>query len=414
MEVTNKVPAGPRVLLSMACFVIVVAGMKAASPILVPFLLSVFIALIFSPLLFWMQRKGIQDGIAILVILALIVVIGWMLTALVGNSVNDFLSQKERFTIVMQDRLTRVTDWLEEHDLQKFFDEKFGEDDATEAFPDSPQPGLPESQDTPLATPPATVPPGPEDTDTESQSQWIVDLTEQMNPGKVFDLAGKTFQGLRRALTNIFLILLTVVFILLEAAGFPRKLEAALDRPDDSLKGYSQFTESLKRYLVVKSIFSAITGVVIWIWLSILGVEFAMLWGLLAFLLNFVPNIGSILAAIPAVLMALVQFGPGKAIAAALGFLVVNVVVGSITEPRFMGRELGLSTLVVFLSLVFWGWVLGPVGMLLSVPLTMVLKIALGSSEDTRWISTMLGPDPGRKRSSDPDKESAAVERGPP
>ena len=137
-----------------------------------------------------------------------------------------------------------------------------------------------------------------------------------------------------------------------------------------------------------------------------------MLWGLLAFLLNFIPSIGSILAAIPAVLTALVQFGPGKAIATALGFIAVNIVIGSLTEPRFMGRELGLSTLVVFLSLVFWGWVLGPVGMLLSVPLTMVLKIALGASEDTRWISTMLGPDPGRTRSPGPDEDLATASAG--
>jgi predicted PurR-regulated permease PerM len=399
----------------MACFVIVVAGMKAASPILVPFLLSVFIALIFSPLLFWMQNKGLRDGIAVLVILALILILGWMLTALVGNSVNDFLGKRDSFTRTLQTKWTSVTEWLEDHDLEKMFD------DATEAdggegsgtAPLGPESSAPEEAGKLVPGTSGSAEWGStQGEDPESQSQWIVNLTEQLNPGKVFDLAGKTFSGLKSALTNAFLILLTVVFILLETAGFPRKLEAALDRPDDSLQGYHQFTESLKRYLAVKSIFSAITGMVIWLWLSILGVEFAMLWGLLAFLLNFIPSIGSILAAIPAVLTALVQFGPGKAIATALGFIAVNIVIGSLTEPRFMGRELGLSTLVVFLSLVFWGWVLGPVGMLLSVPLTMVLKIALGASEDTRWISTMLGPDPGRTRSPGPDEDLATASAG--
>ena len=118
-----------------------------------------------------------------------------------------------------------------------------------------------------------------------------------------------------------------------------------------------------------------------------------MLWGTLAFLLNYVPNIGSIIAAIPALLLALVQLGPGAVLWSAIGYLVVNNLVGNVIEPRFMGRGLGLSTLVVFLSLVFWGWVLGPVGMFLSVPLTMTLKIALDSSEETRWIAILLGPE---------------------
>jgi len=116
-----------------------------------------------------------------------------------------------------------------------------------------------------------------------------------------------------------------------------------------------------------------------------------VLWGLLAFMLNYVPNIGSIIAAVPAVLFALVQLGVGGALATTAVFAVVNVVIGSLLEPRFLGRGLGLSTLVVFISLVFWGWVLGPVGMFLSVPLTMTVKIALGANEGTRWVAVFLG-----------------------
>jgi predicted PurR-regulated permease PerM len=124
--------------------------------------------------------------------------------------------------------------------------------------------------------------------------------------------------------------------------------------------------------------------------LLVLGVDFALLWGVAAFLLNYIPNIGSLIAAIPPILLALVQFGVGKTLIVAAGYLVVNIVVGSIIEPRVMGRGLGLSTLIVFISLVFWGWVFGPVGMFLSVPLTMVVKIALDSQEETRWIAVML------------------------
>ena len=129
------------------------------------------------------------------------------------------------------------------------------------------------------------------------------------------------------------------------------------------------------------------------------GVDYPMLRGLLAFLPSYVPNIGSIIAAVPAVLFVAVQLGPGAALWSAAGYLVVNVVVDSIIEPRFMGRGLGLSALVVFLSLVFWGWVLGPVGMFLSVPLTMMIKIALDSRPDTHWIAVLLGPEVRRRRS---------------
>jgi predicted PurR-regulated permease PerM len=125
-------------------------------------------------------------------------------------------------------------------------------------------------------------------------------------------------------------------------------------------------------------------------WLYVLGVDYVLLWALLAFLLNYIPNIGSIIAAIPAVLLALAQLGPAVAGLTALGFVLTNTVMGNMVEPRFLGRGLGLSTLVVFLSLIFWGWLLGTVGMLLSVPLTMIVKIALEGNDDTRWIALLL------------------------
>jgi predicted PurR-regulated permease PerM len=148
---------------------------------------------------------------------------------------------------------------------------------------------------------------------------------------------------------------------------------------------------SVKRYMAVKTGISVFTGICIGAWTAILGVDYPFMWGLLAFLLNFVPNIGSIIAAVPAVLLALVQLGPWSALLVAIGYFVVNFTVGSVIEPRVMGRSVGLSTLVVFLSLVFWGWVLGLVGMLLSVPLTMTVKIAMENHRDTRWLAILLG-----------------------
>jgi len=206
-------------------------------------------------------------------------------------------------------------------------------------------------------------------------------------------LAGTLLSGLSSVLTNAFLILLTVVFILLEAADLPKKLQAALRNPEKSLATIEKFSRSANRYVVIKTLISAITGFAISLWLLILGVDYPVLWGTLAFLLNYVPNIGSIIAAIPPALLALVQFGVGSALLTALGFLVVNNVLGNLIEPKLMGKGLGLSTLVVFISLVFWGWVLGPIGMILSVPLTSLVKIALENHEDTRGLAIMLGSD---------------------
>lgn len=328
-----------RVLLGTASFVIVVAGMKAASPILVPFLLSVFIAIICTPPLFWMRKKGIPDMLAIALIVIAIIGAGALMTIFVGASVNDFTANIPEYRERLMSQTSGILEWLNSHGIEV----------SEEA------------------------------------------IFKDYNPGSVMQLAGRLLTGLSGVLSNALLILLTVIFILLEASGFPAKLRMALDRPEGSLAGFRRFTESVNRYLALKTIFSLITGCVVALWLLVLGVDYAFLWGLLAFLLNYIPNIGSIIAALPAVLLTTVQLGLGHAIAVACGYVAVNVLVGSVIEPRFMGKGLGLSTLIVFLSLVFWGWVLGPVGMLLSVPLTMIVKIALESSADTGWLAVILG-----------------------
>jgi len=345
MGKNSEFTKGARFLFIMASFVIVVAGMKAAGAILVPFILSVFIAIICTPPLFWLKRKGIPRMTAIFLILAGIVVISALLTMFVGVSVNDFSENLPVYRERLLEKTRGVVAWLGRR-------------------------GVRLSEDT---------------------------IRKNFDPGFAMQLAGRILTSLSSILSNTFFILLTVIFILLEASGIPMKMRAAFSDPEKSLSGLHEFTRSVNRYLVLKTIFSIINGLAIWIWLAILGVDYAFVWGLLSFFLNFVPNIGAIISAVPPVLIALVQLGTVHAMLAAAGFIAVNGVVGSMFETKYMGRDLGLSTLVVFLSLVFWGWILGPVGMLLSVPLTIILRIALDANEDTRWIAVMLGPDPKDK-----------------
>jgi predicted PurR-regulated permease PerM len=169
------------------------------------------------------------------------------------------------------------------------------------------------------------------------------------------------------------------------------KLHKALPNAENSLDQAGSFMRQVNTYLVIKTTISLFTGLLVGIWLWILGVDFAPLWGLIAALMNFIPNVGSILAAVPAVLLAVVQLGVPDAVLVAAGYIAVNLLMGNVLEPRFMGNGLGLSPLVVFLSLMIWGWLFGPAGMFLSIPLTMIAKIALEQNPSTRWVAIMLG-----------------------
>ena len=335
VERTAKAPA----LLILASFIIVVAGMKAASSILVPFFLAVFIAVICTPPLFWLQRKGVPKLLALILILVVILVVGCLFGALMGSSLNRFLHSLPDYQERLSAHIAALISWLHEKSVN-----------------------IPQEA-----------------------------VAGAFNPGWVMSLAGGIFSAMSSVLTNAFLILLTVVFILLEVADFPKKLRRVLKNPERSLSTIEKFSQDAKRYLVIKTLVSAVVGVVVWVWLLILGVDYPVLWGTLSFLLNYVPNIGAIIAALPVALLALVQFGAGSALLTILGFVVVHIVVGNIIEPKLMGKGLSLSTLVVFLSMVFWGWVLGPIGMILSVPMTSLVKIALESYEETRGFAIMLG-----------------------
>jgi AI-2 transport protein TqsA len=326
-------------LMGCAAFVILVAGMKAASVLVVPFLLAVFLAIICTPPLFWMQKKGIPSFAGILILMFGVIVAQMILVTLISSSIADF----SRNLPFYQDRLISLM-----QDSMQFLS-RYG-------------------------------------IDVEADK-----LTEMFNPSRILKLVANTLNGLGGVLTNTFFVFLTFVFILSEAAGFPNKLRALSKGSDADLSRYSEITAGVNRYLGIKTLTSLVTGLAITFWLMVQGVDFPVMWGVFAFLFNYIPNIGSIIAAVPAVMLALVQLGPVPAAFAGLGFLIVNTVMGSVIEPRVMGHKIGLSALVVFLSLAFWGWVLGPVGMLLSVPLTMAVKIALGGKTSTLWLSILLG-----------------------
>lgn len=323
---------------SLAALVIIIAGLKSASEIVVPLMLSIFIAIICAPMLGWLTRKSVPTWMAVILVFILILLSVGSLAIFVGSSLDDFYRALPEYKSRLAHELDGVIGLLGQ----------FGVEVSAEK------------------------------------------LRGYFDPSVVMQLVANTLSSLGNVLTNTILVLMTVVFILFEAADFPAKLHAAMEDAHISLDRFDNFAESVNRYLGIKTAVSVATGAVVSSWLWLLGVDFPILWGVSAFLLNFVPNIGSIIAAIPAVMMAFVQLGPLTAGLTALGYVAINLVMGNMIEPRYMGRGLGLSTLVVFLSLLLWGWVFGAVGMLLSIPLTIIVKLALESNPNTRWIAVML------------------------
>ena len=318
---------------------VVVAGMKAAAPLIVPFLLAVFLTIIILPLLLWLEKKGIPELPSLLFILIILVGLWFLLVFLIGTALGGYTQNVPLYQQRLRTIVGETWSWLSTYGI------------------------------------------------TIDRSM----LNEIFDPGKILKLTTRTLNGFSGVLKNAFLILIMFIFLVLEATGIPRKIQAIQRNEKGSLNSLSALTTGVNRYLAIKAMTSLITGILIYLFLRIQGIDYPILWGMLAFTLNFIPNIGSLIAAVPPVLLALIQFGAVQATVTMLVFMTVNMAIGSLLEPKIMGKGVGLSSLVVFLSLIFWGWVLGPVGMLLSVPLTMAAKIVLSEHETTRWISLLLG-----------------------
>ncbi len=332
--------AASNFLLSFAAFVIVIAGLKLSSSFIVPILLAIFFSIICLPIFYFFRKKGLPGWLALIIVFLLIVVIIAATGVLIGSSVQGFSDNlplyQQRLSAIAEKTLTIASDLgvkLPKEKLLKLF-----------------------------------------------------------NPGTLVKYIGTSLKSFGNVMSNSFFVILFVIFVLLESSVFSKKLKHIAKTPD-TVTYFETFFNNVTRYMALKTILSLITGLCAAVLLLILGVDFALLWGLAAFLLNFIPTIGSLIAAIPPIVIALIQFGIGKTIVVMIGYAVINIIIGNVIEPRAMGKKLGLSTLVVFISLIFWGWVFGPVGMFLSVPLTMVVKIALDSQEDTRWIAILLSDD---------------------
>jgi predicted PurR-regulated permease PerM len=327
-------------VVTFAAVIVIIYGLQMAKVFLVPFLIAVFLALITVRPMLWLQQRRVPSFLAALIIVTTILLIFGMLGTILGSSIAEFTAALPGYQAQLDVIVDGVFDFVVKH---------------------------------------------------MNGDQSMESLGDMIDPGWAMGLVATILNSLKGVLTNTFLIIFMVIFRLLEVSSVGTKVEAALGRSAESLERPREFLHNLGRYLGIKTIVSSATGACAGLLAWSIGLDFPLLWAMLAFLFNYIPTIGSIIAAVPAVLLALVQLGPGAAGVTAMGFAAINVVFGNVIEPRLMGYGVGLSPLIVFVGLIFWGWVFGPVGMLLSVPLTMTLKLALESDERTKWIAILIG-----------------------
>jgi predicted PurR-regulated permease PerM len=223
------------------------------------------------------------------------------------------------------------------------------------------------------------------------EADWGL-LLKEIDPNVIAMWAGQSLLSVINLLTYGLVVFFITLFTLLESGHFKSKVIRAFGESNIFSDSSKQVAAEIQRYLLFKTLISFSTGFFVWAFLKIVGVDFPIIWGLLTFLLNFIPSIGSIVATIPPVLISLVQFENPlrQSLIVLLGLMAIQVTIGNYLDPKIMGRSLNLSALVIFMSLIFWGWMWGPVGMLLAVPLMVILKVALSHNPKTRPMAIML------------------------
>jgi predicted PurR-regulated permease PerM len=336
----QRIPANhSALLLNLACLVIIVAGVRAAANIIALILMATFLAIVLTPLYVRLQKWRLPSGLALLVVILIILLVGVMATVVVGQSVGAFVKDLPTYETELQARFAGLIQWADARGMN-----------------------LPE-----------------------------VVKTKWLSAENLIGLAKTIMSELNLLLGNGFWVLLILIFMLFEVAVLPGKVRAMPGMDSDTWERLERMVNSVRRYTAMKSLLSLLTMILVVILTASCRVPYAMTLGILAGLMNFVPTIGSIIAAIPGILLALLVCGSGTAVGVTIGYVVINNLITNFIEPKAMGQRLGLSPVVIVISLVVWGWALGPVGMFLSVPLTMVIKIALESMRETEGVAVLMG-----------------------
>lgn len=327
------------ILINLASFIIIVTGLYFAKDIVIPFLLALFLAILISPIITYMQKLKIPRIISLIVVLLCFFGLFFIIGNVVAKSMANFLTNLP--------------------DLQYKFMSFYSNLVLKFSF-------------------------------ISDHINFNESIFSYLNPNNIFLATSGALKWSSTLISKTFIVILLFVFMIIETNIFRQKVIYFSNLNSQNKIMVERFISDLKRYLAIKTISSLVTGILVWILLIFLDVPYAPIWGMVAFLLNYIPTIGSIIAAIPAILVALLLNGYVCAFWVTLFYLIINISIGNFIEPKFLGDKLGLSTLVVILSLIFWGFVFGIGGMFLAVPLTMSVKIAMDSNPKTKFISVLL------------------------
>jgi len=337
-------------IITFAAFVIVVAGLKVSQAIIVPFLFGVFLTILGTLPLNALQKLRVPKLIAIACVIVVYFLFFYGVFTILSSSLDGLLKQLPTYHERLGGLTSRIDQWLLSQGQQ------------------------------PL-------------------SGYILPIIQ---PEALLDILGRTIKGFVSTISSVVVVLLFITFMLNEAADFKNKLDMAFGRGIDaeSMRGIAK---DVQRYLGIKTFTSFLTGLCIALWAWIMGIDFPLLWGFLGMLLNYIPIIGSIIAAIPPIALSLLMFDFSSTLILTIGYVVINFSISNFLEPILMGRRLGLSVLIVFSSLVFWGWMWGPAGALMAVPLTMIVKIFLEHNQDLRWLAVFMGSRINTERANSED-----------
>lgn len=325
--------------LIIASYFIIFAGLYLAATIVTQMLMAVFISIICYVPIAWLQKMKVPKVLAISLVFISIIGLSVGMGSIIGSSLASFSENLPRYAKNLSEMGAEIQDILIANGINLSLDQFSG-------------------------------------------------ITQ---PSKIMDVTAMVLRQLGSIMGNALMVFFLALFLLLEVDSISDKFKAILKGSSISDSYLLTIGQSIRHYLSIKTVTSLMTGFLIWIFMAIIGVEYAVLWALLAFLLNYIPNIGSIIAGVPPLIFAFLQLGVPGVIWTFVAFGTVNMIIGNVVEPKMMGRGMGLSTFVIFLALLFWGFILGTVGMFLSIPLTMALKIILEKNPETKWISILLG-----------------------
>ena len=323
--------------------------MRSLAVILKPFFIAVFISYLIYPGVTYLVKRKVPKFLAYFLVFFFIFGILYILGALISVNVNDFIDRIPEYETKLTNLFVQTGELIQKYSILQRL-------------------GL-----------------------EEKVSLTEFDIFQYISISRLTGYLGSSIGSFFDILGNILVVLFFMIFILMEIERFPARIEYAYgDRSEKAFQVTEAINSSVRKYLGVKTLVSLGTGGLYALILGVAGVDFWILWGFLGFILNYIPYIGSYIATIFPTILALIQFGPLVAVVLLALMLTVQTIMGSIVEPKVLGRELNLSPILVLIALAFWGWVWGFVGMFLSIPITATIKIIMDHVEETRVVARLM------------------------